>query len=221
MLIPASLQHGGQTFARLRHPLELVERENQFLVWMREAPLLRHRQQRVAPARGAQIGEQGHVQCPRSLDQKGPHLKGGRGLLPQMVDARLAFHELEDELALADTAAAVDWDERRFRRLECRRQPCQFTLSANELHHEKKPSNPRLKECVRHAPDFDKSCLDKSCLDKSCLDQRGRAASGFLPNRRTPCVRKAGRTASPRFIRSAGSRRRLGVGGRAPPRRVC
>lgn len=106
--VPFLLEDGRQLGARLGGPLEFVEGEDE-LGAVPEAG--GDGVEGGAPALRGERREERLFEDPGRLGQELADLHGGRRLLAQEVDPGPVLQEVEDELALADAAAAVDGDE--------------------------------------------------------------------------------------------------------------
>ena len=110
LAVPSLLEEGGSG-AGLDHPLELVEGEDELAVRLKAGPAGDDGVEGGAPALRGEGREEGLFEDAGGFFEELADLQGGRRLFAYEVEAGPVFHELEDELALADAAAAVDGDE--------------------------------------------------------------------------------------------------------------
>lgn len=130
--VPLLLEDGRQLGARLGGPLEFVEGQDE-LGAVPDAG--GDGVERGAPAFRGEGGEERLFEHPGGLGQELANLHGGGSLFPEEVDPGPVFQEMEDELALADAAAAVDGDEGALRPLPGLAQDPQLCLPADEVRH--------------------------------------------------------------------------------------
>jgi hypothetical protein len=132
MTVPQLLDDGRQLSRALGHPLKLIEGEDE-LLFPRVA--FHDEVERLAPAAHAGLGEQRLIQRTRSGLEKLGDLRLAGGAFADEVDAGLLLHEMDDHLALADTAAAIDGQEHGVRPAPHGVERGDLTMAAPEISH--------------------------------------------------------------------------------------
>ena len=128
--VPALLDDGRQLRTGGGHPLEFVEREDEFA---RPAPAVLDDAEGRGPVARRIGGEQRFPERAGGGLEEFADLQFAGRLFARVVEARLARHEVNDQFALADAAAAIDRPEGAAVGLPRLFQRGQFASSPNEF----------------------------------------------------------------------------------------